>query len=130
MSGDTVFYFAYGSNMDPERFRSRVGDWLSRRRARLDGYSLRFADSVQSEGGGGAVVDRRPGDHVDGVLFEAGNADAFRVAVERVCEDRSLRGRLGDRARRLIVDRGFTWDRNAETVVETFRRLGVRSERT
>ena len=66
-------------------------------------------------------------DGVDGVLFEAGNADAFRAAVERVCADPSLRARLGDRARRLIVDRGFTWDRNAETVVETFRRLGVRS---
>lgn len=65
-----VFYFAYGSNADPERFRSRVGAWRTRRPAQLDGYRLRFADSVQSEGGGGAVVDPLPGGRVDGVLFE------------------------------------------------------------
>ena len=62
-----AYYFAYGSNADPERFRGRVGAWLSRYRARLDDYRLRFASSVQSEGGGGAVIDPHPGDHVDGV---------------------------------------------------------------
>ena len=67
---ETVFYFAYGSNADPERFKARVGLWRSRRRARLLDHSLRFARMVQSEGGGGAVVDASPGRHVDGVLFE------------------------------------------------------------
>jgi cation transport regulator ChaC len=67
---DTIFYFAYGSNADPERFKTRVGPWRSRRRARLQGYRLRFARMVQSEGGGGAVVDESPGAYVDGVLFE------------------------------------------------------------
>jgi gamma-glutamylcyclotransferase len=67
---NTVFYFAYGSNTDPERFKARVGEWRSRRRARLPDHSLRFARMVQSEGGGGAVVDPSRGSYVDGVLFE------------------------------------------------------------
>lgn len=67
---NTVFYFAYGSNTDPDRFMTRVGAWRSRRRARLSGHKLRFARMVRSEGGGGAVVDARPGHYVDGVLFE------------------------------------------------------------
>ena len=66
----TVFYFAYGSNAAPERFKARVGVWRSRRRARLLDHRLRFARMVQSEGGGGAVVDASPGRYVDGVLFE------------------------------------------------------------
>ncbi len=65
-----VRYFAYGSNTDPERFRSRVGSWRSRRPARLADHRLRFASSVRSEGGGGAVVDPDPGRSVDGVLYE------------------------------------------------------------
>ena len=69
-SNESIFYFAYGSNADPERFKARVGPWRSRSRARLQDYRLRFARMVQSEGGGGAVVDESPGAHVDGVLFE------------------------------------------------------------
>ena len=67
---ETVFYFAYGSNADPDRFKARVGVWRSRRRAKLLDHRLRFARMVQSEGGGGAVVDASPGRYVDGVLFE------------------------------------------------------------
>ena len=70
MTETTVYYFAYGSNADPDRFRARVGPWRSRRKARLDDHRLRFAASVQSEGGGGAVVDVADGEHVDGVLYE------------------------------------------------------------
>lgn len=70
MTQDSVYYFAYGSNADPDRFRERVGEWRSRSVARLEGYALRFAASVQSEGGGGAVIDEAPGDFVDGVLYE------------------------------------------------------------
>lgn len=66
----TTFYFAYGSNADPERFRSRVGAWVSRRPAWLRDHRLRFSANVQSEGGGGAVVDPVDGDVVAGVLYE------------------------------------------------------------
>lgn len=81
MTSSTCFYFAYGSNMDPERFKARVGDWSSLRRAWLDDYRLRFADSVRSEGGGGAVVDAAPGEAVAGVLFEI--SDAQLAAMDR-----------------------------------------------
>lgn len=69
-ASDSTFYFAYGSNADAQRFCSRVGRWRSMRPAWLHGYRLRFADSVRSEGGGGAVVDRRPDSRVAGVLYE------------------------------------------------------------
>jgi len=67
---DSVFYFAYGSNADPERFRARVGAWRSRRPAWLADHRLRFAASVQSEGGGGAVFDERQASELAGVLYE------------------------------------------------------------
>ncbi len=67
---ETVFYFAYGSNAHPDRFRSRVGAWRSRCAAGLEGYRLRFAASVQSESGGGAVIDKTEDGTVDGVLYE------------------------------------------------------------
>ena len=70
MKEQAVFYFAYGSNADPDRFKSRVGEWRSRRPAWLDGHRLRFASSVQSEGGGGAVFDRHDGSTLAGVLYE------------------------------------------------------------
>ena len=70
MSETTLFYFAFGSNMDPKRFGDRVGPWKSTQKARLDGYRLRFARELRSEGGGGAVVDVTDGESVDGVLFE------------------------------------------------------------
>jgi hypothetical protein len=70
LSGETVLYFAYGSNADPDRFRSRVGPWIDRQPAFLEDHRLRFAGSVRSEGGGGAVVDRRAGHRVAGVLYE------------------------------------------------------------
>lgn len=68
--GETLQYFAYGSNADPQRFRERVGAWRARRRAWLPDHRLRFAASVQSEGGGGAVIDRDPGGSVAGVVYE------------------------------------------------------------
>jgi len=70
MRDATVLYFAYGSNTNPDRFQSRVGPWRSRYAAGLDGYRLRFAASVQSESGGGAVIDEEEGGIVDGVLYE------------------------------------------------------------
>ncbi|MDH3593056.1 MAG: gamma-glutamylcyclotransferase [Planctomycetota bacterium] len=70
MTDEVRFYFAYGSNADPERFRGRVGRWRSCRPAWLDGHVLRFAEAVRSEGGGGAIVVPREGGTVAGVLFE------------------------------------------------------------
>jgi gamma-glutamylcyclotransferase (GGCT)/AIG2-like uncharacterized protein YtfP len=69
MSGDEVWYFAYGSNLDPDRFRSRVCDWSDRRRAILRDYELRFSGDVTSEGGGGAVIQEAAGERVFGGVY-------------------------------------------------------------
>ena len=64
-----VWYFSYGSNLDPERFRSRVGPWLEIRTAFLDGYRVRFSGDVRTEGGGGAFVEPDEGSAVFGAVF-------------------------------------------------------------
>lgn len=66
---ESVWYFAYGSNLDPDRFRARVGPWSRCRRATLADWRLRFSARVQSEGGGGAIIERSPGDIVHGAIF-------------------------------------------------------------
>ena len=99
ISGQTVFYFAYGSNADPERFRSRVGSWRSCSAAGLKGYGLRFAASVQSEGGGGAVIDEAPDSSVDGVLYEITPEQMVAMDREEFDPSRDTDGK----ARRLTV---------------------------
>ena len=71
MAGATqrVWYFSYGSNLYPERFRSRVGPWHEIRTAILDGYRVRFSGNVRSEGGGGAFVEPAEGAAAFGAVF-------------------------------------------------------------
>lgn len=69
MSDERLWYFAYGSNLDPDRFRQRVGAWHDRVAARLDGWRLRFSADVQSEGGGGAIIVPQPESAVYGAAF-------------------------------------------------------------
>jgi cation transport regulator ChaC len=96
---ESVFYFAYGSNADPDRFRSRVGPWRSCDAAGLDGYRLRFAASVQSEGGGGAVIDEERDGTVDGVLYEITPEQMAAMDREEFDQARDTDGK----ARRLTV---------------------------
>ena len=65
-----VWYFAYGSNLDHQRFLERVGTWTAHRQAALLDYELRFSGEVTSEGGGGAIVQPAPGKCVLGGLYE------------------------------------------------------------
>ena len=73
----TVWYFGYGSNMDPRTF-------LGRRRmrpfetcvARLAGFQLTFDLPVGKGERGVANVRRRPGAHVWGVAYRLGFKDA------------------------------------------------------
>jgi cation transport regulator ChaC len=99
MSDETVFYLAYGSNADPDRFRSRVGPWRSRHAAGLEGFRLRFAASVQSEGGGGAVIDEARDGTVDGVLYEITPEQLAAMDREEFDQSRDTDGK----ARRLTV---------------------------
>ncbi len=65
---DTILYFAYGSNLDPERATSRGLDVATARRAALRGY--RFAFNKRANGGGvyGNVMPA-PGQTTWGAVF-------------------------------------------------------------
>lgn len=80
-------YFAYGSNMNPERVLERglVFDHVAG--ARLDGFRLAFdKTSSKHTGVGHANVVRAPGEIVEGVLYwlagtaEIGKMDRFESA--------------------------------------------------
>jgi len=60
-------------------------------------------------------------DGENAVLFDPGDNDTFRQALSRLCQDGDLRKRLGQAARDTILNRGFTWARNAARV-ETMAR--------
>lgn len=63
-------YFAYGSNMDAERMRVRVGEYMNRRFGVLEGYRLCFNKAAQrnpAEGYANIVPD---GESVcEGILY-------------------------------------------------------------
>ena len=75
-SNDSLWYFAYGSNLDPDRFRDRVGDWTEHQQAILPDHELRFSGEVSSEGGGGAIIQGAPGEKVHGGIY--------RITVEQI----------------------------------------------
>jgi len=73
-------YFAYGSNMNFRRMRSRNANYKNMRRARLYGYRLKFnklCSSHPSEGFANLVVD--PNGIVEGVLYEMKMSDIISL---------------------------------------------------
>lgn len=87
---DSLWYFAYGSNLDPDRFRGRVGGWLELRRARLAGFRLRFSDEVRSEGGAGAVAVPDAGRWVYGAVYRIAASQMEAMDREEFDPDRDL----------------------------------------
>ncbi len=75
-----LWYFAYGSNLDPGTFlgRRRMRPHESRV-ARLEHFELRFDLPVGRGERGVANVVRRPGDHVFGVAYAIGSRDAAHL---------------------------------------------------
>jgi glycosyltransferase involved in cell wall biosynthesis len=59
-------------------------------------------------------------DGEDGLLVPPGDPVELARALERLASDQPLRSRLGQRARRTVVER-FTWKDNAARVFETVR---------
>ena len=76
----TVWYFAYGSNLDPRTFvgRRRIRP-LRSQVGRLPNYQLFFDLPVGRGERGVANVRGRPGQHVWGVLYEIGQREAARL---------------------------------------------------
>jgi gamma-glutamylcyclotransferase (GGCT)/AIG2-like uncharacterized protein YtfP len=77
--GDEVWYFAYGSNLDPERFHARVGGSTDRKPVILRDYALRFSGEVTSEGGGGAIIEPQPGGTVHGGVYRITEAQLAQM---------------------------------------------------
>jgi glycosyltransferase involved in cell wall biosynthesis len=55
-------------------------------------------------------------DGSDALLFKAGDAEAFKSALLRLCQDDALRSAIGRGARETLVRRRFTWRDNAERI--------------
>lgn len=70
-----LWYFAYGSNMNPARMRERVGDWHARMPGRLPGFRLAFDKrAAHPEGAGFANIAPEAGGVVEGVLYRLDEA--------------------------------------------------------
>ena len=72
MPEETVWYFAYGSNLDVFQMMKRVGEWKTSRRAYLERYRLVYDKESRKWGGFTANVNRtgNTSDRVYGVAYE------------------------------------------------------------
>ncbi len=61
------------------------------------------------------------------LLFDPADDSSFSSALQRICDDDSLRKRLGENARLTIEKGHYTWDHNALQVIQLFERLGART---
>lgn len=76
MAGPTAWYFAYASNMSRAQMRSRAGEVLEERPARLENYELLFNKKARG-GSATANIHPAPGKYVEGVLYRIPES-AFR----------------------------------------------------
>ena len=66
----TYYYFAYGSNMDPDRMNLRKAYFSNRMFAKLDNYRLVFnKTSIANPGEGFANIIPDDGSEVEGALY-------------------------------------------------------------
>jgi gamma-glutamylcyclotransferase len=77
MSPATVWYFAYGSNMNGAQFRSRAGQVLAEQPGHLENYEFVFNKKARG-GQGAANIRPAQGKSVYGVLYQIRD-QSFRV---------------------------------------------------
>jgi cation transport regulator ChaC len=65
----SVYYFAYGSTMNPDRMRAREVEFKSYQRATLKDYELVF-NKRKRDGSAAANIVPKKGSVVEGVLYE------------------------------------------------------------
>ncbi len=70
MPPDALPYFAYGSNMDPERFAERCPGHVELGPAWLPGHRAAFAGASRMWGGGVGTLHRHLGRPVPGILYQ------------------------------------------------------------
>lgn len=86
MRDPVIHYFAFGSNMNPERVRARGLRFETLAGARLEGFALVFDKSAaEHPGSGHANIAWAPGETVEGVLYRLVDPDQILVmdAFER-----------------------------------------------
>ena len=64
-------------------------------------------------------------DGVDAICFSESDRAGLQTALGRVVQDASLRNNLGREARATIERRCFTWNGNAERIIQTFEEVGA-----
>ena len=78
-----VYYFAYGSNLDPSQMKDRVGGWISSERVRVEGYKLVF-NVWSKEKWHGWAANLKKTDSIEdtsyGVMYEITNQQLVTMA--------------------------------------------------
>lgn len=75
-----LWYFAYGSNMDPQRMCARIGRWVLRVPGVLQGWKLAFTKVAgRNPGEGYANIVPSPGGSVEGCLYRLAEAALDRL---------------------------------------------------
>jgi len=77
-----AYYFAYGSNMNPERMLRRGARFKGYRRGVLKNYELRF-NKLRLNGSAAANAVFKPGARLEGVLYELENPAEAIEALDR-----------------------------------------------
>lgn len=65
-----MLYFAYGSNMNPDRLRSRVGNYSNLEYGALKGYKLTFNKKSNIPGRGYATIEECDNSYVSGIIYK------------------------------------------------------------
>ncbi len=68
--GDSVYYFAYASNLNKRQMLSRCSDSMPKFVATLPNYRLVFVGFSRKWHGGVASIKREPGGRVRGAIYE------------------------------------------------------------
>jgi len=75
-----VYYFAYGSNMDPERMKKRIGYLPPRQKALLKGWKLVFNKvATRNPREGYANITKDEKETVEGILYEIEEQDLKKL---------------------------------------------------
>ncbi|WP_148254596.1 gamma-glutamylcyclotransferase family protein [Aidingimonas lacisalsi] len=74
-----TYYFAYGSNMNPARVRARIGRTRHVMAGTLPDHVLAFNKASRIPGIAHANVVSRPGERVEGALFQLEHAEQIEL---------------------------------------------------
>ena len=96
-----MYYFAYGSNMDPERMRERLGRLPERKAASLAGWILKFNKiASRNPREGYANIMQQNGAVTEGILYDITDAETGKLDVKEGYPDHynkvALQVRLGN----------------------------------